>query len=197
MEEDKAKTRGERLSVPFKDLLALLSVAIAGLGLFLAYANHRKDRIDAVQQAQAHTVLILRGEGGGPRLRLVPANSNQVVQSQTFYFPSAVRSSPVQITGDGHLDAGWFASGLKKALRGKDDDGAEHSLPAAIVTTYVQDGDTRSDLSLYQVGFSIHTRLLQPATVQLEGMALNRRGLNGAPQAAVDAAWSRQTPGKP
>lgn len=193
-----SKSKRLRGSIRLGEAVAVVGLIIAGLSLYLTYAD-RKDKLDAVQQArqqaQAQSVLVLKGDGGGTRIRLAPANPGQVVQSQAFYFPAAVRGGPVQITGEGRVDAAWFAGGLKKALRGKDDDGAEHSLPVGVATTFVEDGETRTDVSLYQIGFRIHRRLLQSADVRIEGVALSRRGLGGAPQAAADAAWARQAPG--
>jgi hypothetical protein len=194
-ESGAAKGRRLQTSIRLSEVAGLIGVLIAGLSLFLTYADRRKDKLEAAKQAQAQSVLILRGDGGGDRIRLVPANPGQVVQSQVFYFPAAVRSGSVQITGEGRVDADWFAAGLKKALHGKDDDGAEHSLPVSVATTFMEDGEAHTDLSLYQIGFTIHPRLLQAAQVRLEGVALGRRGLTGAPQGAANAAWARQAPG--
>jgi hypothetical protein len=194
-ESGAAKAKRMRVSIRLGEVAALVGVIIAGLSLFLTYVDRRKDKQDAARLAQAQTVMVLKGDGGGDRIRLVPANPGQVVQSQVFYFPSAVRAGSVQITGEGRVDADWFASGLKKALHGKDDDGAEHGLPVGVATTFVEDGETHTDVSLYQIGFSIHPRLLQAAQVRLEGVALSRRGLTGAPQGAANAAWTRLAPG--
>jgi hypothetical protein len=183
---------------------ALLSVTIAGLGLYVSYsqwAENQKDKQAAQQQAkqraQVQTPFLLRGDGRGGQIRLESVHSDQVIQSQTFYFPAPIRSGSIQITGGGHVDAGWFAEGLKKALKGAADNAGERDLPVGVSTVFVEDGDTRTDNSLYQVGFSIHSRMLQAAVVDLEGIALSRRGVAGDLHPAVDAAWARQAPAKP
>jgi hypothetical protein len=195
MDGDDGRSKAKRLRSPLGlgEAVGLASVIIAGLGLYFSYANHVRDQQAADQaahaQAAVRSVLVLRAEGDGAKVRLEPANPDQVVQSQTFYFPSAVRADPVHTTGEGRLDVAWFAGGLKRALHGADDDGAEHELPVIVQTAFVQDGETRSDQALYKIGFSIHRRLLQGAEVRIEGVALSRRTVGPAAQAAVDAAW--------
>ena len=189
---------GPRWTVPLGQAVGLIGVMIAALGLYMSYADRQRDKREAAQQAaqqaQVQTALILRGEGGGNHIRLEPANPNQLVQSQVFYFPSAVRAGAVHITGGGHVDAGWFADGLKKALHGAADGGGERDMPVGIVTTFVADGVMRTDSAVYELGFSVHPRLLQTAEVQIEGVAVGRRGVAGSLQDAVDAEWSRQAP---
>lgn len=195
--------RKRRLQLPIRlgEAVALIGVVIAGLGLYVSCADRDRDKQEAAreaqQRAQVQSLLVLRGEGDGGSIRLTPVNPNQVVQSQAFYFPSAVRGGPVQITGDGRIEAGWFADGLKRALHGTADNGSEQSLPVGIVTTFVEDGVVMTDSSLYQIGFTIHPRLLQGAEVRIEGVAVSRRGLTGAPQGAADAAWANESPAKP
>ncbi len=186
------------------EVVGLLGVTIAALGLYVSYVqwdDHQKEKQEAwrqaQQRAQVQSALILRGLGGGSRIRLEPAHADQIIQSQTFYFPAAVRSGPVRTTGEGRIETAWFGDGLKQALHGAADGGAERDVPVAIATTFVEDGETKTDNALYQIGFTIHPRFLQPAKVQIEGLALSRRGLGGDLQSAVDATWARQAPAKP
>ena len=204
MVEEPAGKSGSKKFLRMAEAIALMSVIIAGLGLFLSYSqwsDSRKERREAQQQdqqrAQVRSALVLRGEGRGGQIRLQPVRDDQVVQSVVFYFPSAIHAGPVRITGAGHLDAGWFADGLKAALKGADDKGSDHELPVGVETVYVEDGDSRTDRSIYEVAFSIHKRMLQSAEVGLEGLALSRRGVGGGLQGAVDAAWARQSPSLP
>ena len=198
------KGKGFRSPIRLGEAVALIGVVIAGLGLYLTYSEHQHDKQDAAQaaqdarqQAQDRTILVLRGEGEGGQIRLVPANGDLVVQSQGFYFPSDVRGDVVHITGEGRIEARWFDAGLKQALHGAADSGAEHDLPVAIETSFLDHGETRTDRSLYEIGFTVHPRFLQGAVVRIEGLALSRRGLTGGSQAAANAAWASELPSKP
>jgi hypothetical protein len=200
-ESEAARKRRWQWPIRLGEAVAVIGVIIAGLSLYVSHADRERDKQEAAREAQqreqAKSVLVLRGEGEGGRIRLTPANPDQVVQSQVFYFPSAIRTGPVQITGEGHIDAGWFAGGLKRALHGSADDGSEQNLPVGISTTFVEDGDVKTDTSLYQIGFTIHPRLFQGAEVRIEGIALSHRALAGALRAVTDASWARQAPAKP
>jgi hypothetical protein len=200
-EGEAARKRRLQLPIRMGEAVALIGVVIAGLGLYVSCADRDRDKQEAAreaqQRAQAQSVLVLRGEGEGGSIRLTPVNPNQVVQSQALYFPSAVRGGPVQITGEGRLEAGWFADGLKRALHGAADNGSEQNLPVGIATTFVEDGVVMTDSSLYRIGFTVHPRLLQGADVSIEGVAVSHRGLSGGLQGAVDAAWAGQTSAKP
>jgi hypothetical protein len=192
--------RKRRLQWPIRlgEAVALIGVAIAGLSLYVTHADRERDQKEAAreaqQRAQAQSVLVLRGEGDGRRIRLTPANPDQVVQSQAIYFPSVIRGGPVQSTGEGRIETGWFADGLKRALHGAADNGSEQTLTVGIVTTFVEAGAVMTDASLYRIGFTVHPRWLQGAEVRIDGIAVSRRGLTGDLQAAVDAAWARQAP---
>ena len=204
MDADEGETaRKWRLQSPIRlgEAVALLGVIIAGLGLYVSNTDRQKDRqeaaLQAQQRAQIKSVLVLRGEGGGGRIRLIPANPDQVVQSQIFYFPRAVRANPVRVTGDGRLDAGWLADGLKKALHGSADNGSDQNILIGVSTTFVEDGDVKADSALYDLAFTIHPRMLQSAEVRLEGIALERRASANGLQASVDNAWISKAPPKP
>ncbi len=169
-EGDAARAKRLKSPIRFGEAVALTGVLIAGLGLYFTYSDRQHDKQEAAraaaqasQQAKVQAPLILRGDGEGGQIRLTPANADQVVQSQTFYFPANVRGDPVQITGEGRLEAGWFAAGLKRALHGADDNGSEHDLPVAVETTFLDHGDQRTDRAIYQIGFSVHPRLMQGA----------------------------------
>jgi hypothetical protein len=54
----------------------------------------------------------------------------------------------------------------------------------------VEDGDTHSDRSLYQVGFAWKRGFLGGWQLRLRGIALSRRGLTGDPVAALKNSWA-------
>jgi hypothetical protein len=179
------------------EIVAVAAVVIAGLG----YWDSRRERSQEDQERAAaarerkaeeranavkHT-FILTGtpDGSGGRIRLAPVNPEQVIQTQTLVFPTPVREDDVETTGNPRIERGWFDGGLKKARKGKD----AGRVPVGVVTTYIEGGETKTDRSIYQIGYSLHSRMLRGAEVELDGLSLSRRALGGDLQAPVDALW--------
>ncbi|MBS0334375.1 MAG: hypothetical protein JSS35_16525, partial [Proteobacteria bacterium] len=108
-----------------------------------------------------------------------------------------VRTDPAQTTGNPRLEAGWFEAGLAKALREHGDRHRSGRLPVGVVTTFIEDGQTKTDRSIYLVGYSLHPRVLRSDQAEMEGLSLVRRGVGEDLRAAVDALWARQEPQKP
>jgi hypothetical protein len=176
------------------EIVAVAAVVIAGLGY---WDNHRereqqsRDKAEAAREKRAEErasavkqSFILTGQASSERIRLSPVNPDQVIQTQTLTFPTPVRGDEVQTTGNPRIDRKWFEDGLKKARHG---DGSR--LPVGVVTTYIEDGEIRSDRAIYFVGYSLKGRLLRGAEVQLDGLSVARRGVSGDLQAQVDALW--------
>ena len=182
------------------EVVGILALVVAALGW---WDNHR----ERLQQDQARAAdarsraaeatretrkasFLLTGqvEGDGRRVRLASARSDQVIQTQTLIFPSAVRGDPVETTGNPRIEADWFEGGLKKAGVKA---GQPRRVPVGVVTIYVEDGDMKTDRAIYAVAATLQGRLLRGARLQLDGVSLVRRGVGGDLQAAVDAAWAR------
>jgi hypothetical protein len=122
-------------------------------------------------------------------LRLQPARSEQVIQTQTLWFPTEVRPDSVATTGNPRIEARWIEGRLRRAAKPGD-----HRVPVGIETSYIEDGQHRIDRSVYLVGFNLHGRLLGGPRLEFEGMSLAQRGVAGDLQAAVEAIWSQQHP---
>ena len=92
------------------------------------------------------------------------------------------------------IDRGWFEGGLKKALEaGPGSKTGEGTLPVGVITRYVEDGEERTDRSLYRVGYAVKDGgLFQGRKVVLLGLSLGRRAVDGDLQAAVDKAWTAE-----
>ncbi|THD74395.1 MAG: hypothetical protein E7812_18925 [Phenylobacterium sp.] len=182
------------------ELVGIAALVIAGLGWWDGHHEHQQQDADraAARSAQAteakranlRDTFLLTGSVDSDRIRLASARSDQVIQTQTVIFPTAVRSGVIETTGNPRIDRGWFEDGVKKAGRTPKGD-AEARLPVGIVTTYVEAGETRTDRSIYQIGYTAHRRLLLGRKLELDGLSLARRGVAGDLQAAVDAAWDR------
>ncbi len=136
---------------------------------------------------KATFLMLGAADKAGEKIRLSSVHSEQVIQTQTLWFPTTIRGDSVETTGNPRLEAGWIEDGLRKAVaKGKPKHGR---LPVGVVTTFIEDGQTKTDRAIYQLGYNLHARVLLGAKVELEGLTLARRGVTGDLKAAVDGQW--------
>jgi hypothetical protein len=184
-------------------VVGLAALVVAAAGWWDSHREHLRedqDRAAAVRsqaadakRAALRESFLLTASGDTERLRLAPAHGEQVIQTQTLVFPTAVRKDPIETTGNPRIERRWFDGGLKDAHALPKDD-AEARLPIGVETTYVEAGETRTDRAIYWVAYSAKHRMLRGSQVQLDGLSLARRGVTGDLQAAVDAVWAKQHP---
>jgi hypothetical protein len=184
-----------RKRLPFRwlslgEFVAIAALVIAGLG----YWDTHRERVAADREHQAEQqagaakmTFLMTGTVGenGDRVALASLHPEQVIQTQTVWFPHAVRGDSVETTGNPRLEAGWIDDGLRKAA-GKVRHGR---LPVGVQTVFIEDGQTKTDRAVYQLAYSLHPRVLRAARVELEGLSLARHGVIGDLQAAVDRMW--------
>jgi len=171
------------------EFVGVAALVIAALGYWDAHreraAEAKAQQAQAAEMALKQTFLMTGAvDGAGDEVRLTSVNGDQVIQTQTVWFPKAVRADSVETTGNPRLEAHWIDEGLRKAA-GKSKQGR---LPVGVETSYIEDGQTKTDRSIYELGYSLRARFLQPDRVQLEGLSLARRGVTGDLQAAADKA---------
>lgn len=184
-----AKRRRLRL-ITFAELIGVAALAISAASY---WDSHRdRDRVAAV--APAPLLLAATPDGERATLALRPARGDAVVQTQTLSFPASVRSDVIDSTGDGRIEAGWIDDGIRKAVPSARD-ARPPRLPVGIVTTFVDNGVTRQDAAVYDVGYAMHDRLLRGRAVELEGVTLVRRVPAARLQAAIDQRWAAATKG--
>jgi hypothetical protein len=183
-----------RLWINLGEGAAVLAVLISGLSYWDAHREHAVVERQALSQAQAQAAFVLTGttENGGRQLALAPLKSTQAIQSQRYVFPAAVKADPVDVSAaQPRVEIDWIGSGLGRML---DDThagpGGESALPVAITTTYVEDGEMRTDRSLYRIGYAWQSRFLLGRHISLEGLSLIQRGITGDPKAVVDRQWA-------
>ncbi len=188
------------------ELVGILALVIAGLGYWDTHRERtltEKERAAEAQEKKAEAragalklAFLMTGspEGGGDRLRLASVHAEQVIQTQSLIFPSEVRADTAETTGNPRLEAGWIEGGLSRAEHDRGVKKPHGRLPVGVVTVYIEDGQTKTDRSIYLVGYSAHPRMLRADKVELEGLSLLQRGVGENVQAAVDGVWTRQNP---
>jgi len=199
-----SKPKGFRFWLTVGEVIAVLGLGLAGLSYWDNHRNREQvERQEAEKaKAQSRSVFVMRGEADedGERVILEPTNPAQVVQTQRYLFPTAVLDRAKEIgAGRLQIDLVWFDDGLKAALKTARKAGAplprgEARLPVGVITSYVENGDTRTDQSIYRVGYVAEPGLLGTVKLKLLGATLVRRGVTGDLQTAVDAAWRAEAP---
>ena len=164
----------------------------------LSYWDAHRERVVTRQLTPAAAragPLVLTGtvDAAGDRIALKPASTDQVIQTQTIRFPTMVRKDAIDTTGNARIEAAWFEAELRAALKGRKLHTGRHRLPVVIETTYVGGAIPATDHALYDLGYSLHGRLLRPDAVAIEGISLVHRA-TGDLQAEADARFVRSLP---
>jgi hypothetical protein len=180
------------------EIVAVAALVITGLSFWDSHRERvREDRERAVaagerraeaQAAARKMTFVMTGtrEKGGETIRLTSVNEGQVIQTQTVWFPAQLRADSVETTGNPRLEVDWIDKGLRKHA-GKARTGR---VPVGVLTVFIEDGQTKTDRAIYQLGYSIHPRTLRPDKVELEGLSLARRDVPGDLQVAAGNLWS-------
>lgn len=189
----KIRSRVKLRALTLAEIVGVAALLIALLGYLDSHhdkVDQEKARAAAAAEKAAKGRFLLKGETAdkGDVLRLASVSPDQVIQTQTLWFPKSVRTERIETTGAPKLEADWIADGLRKAAADKE----TRRVPVVVQTTYVQDGETKTDLALYILAFSLHSRLLQPDKVKLEGLSLATRTVKEDPQTAADKAWRKK-----
>ena len=168
------------------EIVGVLALAIAALNYRDSHNQHAEAVRQTTAEKDASAAFVVTGaaEADGRRIALKALKSSQAIESQRYYFPKPILDHPMEVAAAApQIDLGWIEDGLRGAPRsGKS---GESTLPVAIVTTYVEDGDTRTDTSLYRIGYGWTTGLFGGPKFRLEGLALSRRAVGGAPETLV------------
>ncbi len=193
--------RRRRVWITIGELVGVLALVIAGLNFWQSHQQYLSAQKAAQTQAQARSAFVMTGAASraGDRIDFHPLNPDQAIQSQTYIFPDALADHQIKLAAtQPRLERAWIEKGLRDALNA---DGAPASgegvAPFAVVTTYVQDGDTYTDDgSLYQIGYAWRSTLFGGRKITLEGVALAKRGVKGALAVEVNRRWRADHPPK-
>jgi hypothetical protein len=196
-----------RLWLTVSELVGLLALVLAGLN----YWDSRRERADEMRReaaadraAQARSSLVLNAEmqAEGARLSLQPLAAGQAIQSQRYLFPHDVLGHAMEVAAARpQIDLSWIEAGLRQDIERRRKAGTaagsgEGELPVGVYTTYVEDGELRSDRSLYRMGYAWRTQLLGGPKLMLEGLSLVRRAVPGDLRKAVEIAWRSDAPAR-
>ena len=196
-----ARKRRFRLWLTISELVGVLALVIAGLNF---WDSHRERVHDARREAAAdHAasaryafVMTSQMEADGARLALQSVDPAQAIQSERYLFPRVVLDHAMEVSAARpQIDLDWIQPGLRAEVARARNPGAsgngEATLPVGVTATYVQDGELRTDQSIYRLGYAWRSRLLGGPRLALQGVSLIRRSVRGDLRTAVEAEWRR------
>jgi hypothetical protein len=196
-----AKPRRQRLWLTVSEIVGVLALVLAGLNYWESHQQHQEDvrqhqedvrHGQAAAQAASAFVVVGEADRSGRFVSLKSLKESQAIQSQRYRFPDDLADHPMEITAERpRIEADWIAPGLKRVLdEGRAKGSGEARVPLVIETTFVEDGETRTDASLYQLGVAWKRGFLGARQIRLTGLALSRRNLSGAPAQLLQSRWA-------
>jgi hypothetical protein len=194
-----AAARRRRRWLTFGETIGVLALLISAASFWDSHQERKAAEAEKVAEKSAKPAipsLLLTGAPAdeGARLKLAPANHAIIIQTQTVSFPTALNADAVDTTGDAHIDASWFENGLREHAKAEGDKPFTGRLPVGIVTRYEVNGETVTDTALYDLGYTLHQRMLRSDKVELQGLRLVSRRLGDGLPAKLDARWAAGNP---
>ena len=197
MNETPEQKRSRLRWLTLAEVVAILAVAISGLGLWKGWQDD-KAKPPTVVHSEKSIPLTLRAtaDKNSSAVTLTAVEPVHAVQSIEIFYPTALAMPPLDQSGDVRVPGSSIDDALFKAR-----DSAnlvkltptEAHLPLLIVTSYVEAGSPREDRALYDLGYRISGGgIFGGRDLSLGGLSLVTRG-KGATQAAVDRRWAAQT----
>ena len=181
---------------------ALLVAALSFCDTRRLHHQEQAERRSAAQREARRESLVLRADiyDNGARLMLHPLKEEQAIQNQRYLFPRAVLGHAMEVDGEPpQVDVAWLNDGLRAQIkaaakaRGVKWDGYGR-LPIGLVSTYVEDGETRTDRSVYVVDYRVAPGGLFGGNprVFFRGLEFVARDVGADMQARLDARWARE-----
>ena len=179
--------------VSLAEIVSVAGVAIAGLGLWLTWSDHRSDQ--AEKQTQAITQI---RESARYAIRASVARNGDLVLEKddrhplgdvTAVFPAALgieqQTSPTQT-----ISRSWYEHALLQATDG----GADRKsgkLPVLLTVQYWNDDKLRTASGIYDIVWQTKGRPLFGRELKIEALRLHNPA---GTKAALEAAWTAEKP---
>ena len=186
MSDSPAARRRRWLS--FAELVALVGLVIAALGLWNSWADRRDARSARTEteaanaKDQGRVDLTATPRDGGRELLLKDPHHD--IQDLMIAFPGALGVTAQRPLADPVITADPLRDALLKG-----NDHHEGRLPVLVTTRIVEDDAARRVTAIYDLVWTSERRMLRGRLLRLDGLRLDRRG---GSQAILDALWARE-----
>ena len=191
--------------VTLSEIIGVGALAVAVLSFCDTRRLHHQEQAEKASSAQREArrqTLVLRSDiyDNGDRIMLHPLKEEQAIQNQRYLFPHAVLGHAMEVDGEPpQVDVAWVNDGLRAEIRvaakarGVKWDGYGR-LPVGVITTYVEDGETRTDRSLYVVDYRVTPGGLFGGNPRIffRGLEFVARAVGADMQARLDARWASE-----
>lgn len=197
--ETRESRAARRRWITMGEIVAVAGLLIAALSLYLNWSDRRTDDAERrAEQAEARKSAAEQGrrvglvatDADGDTLSFKGAACD--LQSADISFPSALEVPAQSVTLDPRIDADWFAGPLLEAF--KSSQAKSGRLPVLIVSRCTGASGERVERAIYEVPFTVESRLLRGKALRLRGLVLQGYVTAGKAQARLDAAWRAAAP---
>jgi hypothetical protein len=141
--------QSRRRWISLGEMIGLGALIVSALGVWIAWqSNSHEDKPTTVVEKRLPIPLTLRGtvERDGQQLVIAPIESSHTLESARLTLEGA---SAIQLGGDGRLSA----SDLESALKHRDENKGDHSVPARVEARYVEMGSDRRSTGNYVIRY--------------------------------------------
>lgn len=189
---EKAEARAiRRRWLTIGELVAVAGVIIAGVSLWLSWADKRDEANQkasaASKAAAAETRLELRATVSDGGRQIVLADPEHEILDTAVAFPRSLGvsgQSPVL----SRIESSWF-SGAVLAATDKGADEREGRLPVLVTLSYRAGEATKQDRAIVELVWKTSGRMLAGRELRVEAARIRERG---GDQARIDALWTQE-----
>lgn len=189
---EKAEARAiRRRWLTIGELVAVAGVIIAGVSLWLSWADKRDDASQkasaASKAAAAETRLDLRATVSEDGRQVVLADPAHEILDTAVAFPGPLgvgAQTPVLP----RIESDWFGSAVLAATD-KGADTREGRLPALVTVSYRAGDATKQDRAIVELVWRTKGRMLAGRELRVEAARIRERG---GDQARIDALWAQE-----
>ena len=170
------------------EFVAVVGLIIAGVSLWLSYADRKADLADkqaektaeASDKARYQVKASMRGNDV-----VINADDRHDLGDISVTFPTALDVSP-QTSTTQTIPAGWYDSALLKATDGGSDV-QTGKLPVLLTVNYMDDDKPLSTTGIFDIVWKTDGRMLRGRALHIVAMRLHERG---GSQKRLDALWT-------